>query len=189
MTDTCADLEAEHRNSPSKCTAYRTRFPDCACEACSVAPGLSPGPVSTDEILLREIRSREWLDPEIGGLKPAALSDVKDRGLSVHRLKHADRKELTARLASSPVAIVRCSDVKALTASQGSPERLFCIYDSAKPGDPAHADICQALVTPPGTARRDKLDKQLRFRLLELFQVVTLDRAYALADDGRDLSP
>jgi hypothetical protein len=78
---------------------------------------------------------------------------------------------------------VRCSDVKVLTASQAGTERLFCIYDSAKPDDPAHADICQALVMPPGTPKRDKLDKQLRFRLLELFQVMTLDRAYALADN------
>ena len=72
-------------------------------ESTTGATGISPGPVGDEEILLREILNPGHV---VGGaLKPAAISltDLKERGFSVHRLEYITRKsvedEINQRLA------------------------------------------------------------------------------------------
>lgn len=187
MSCSCAEIAAKPKSSSCKCDEFNERHPNCACEGCSVAPSLSPGPVRDDEVLYRVIRFMDWCDPSSGKLCPAAMSDVKGRGLSVKRHKLASAEELAAavqkhttpasdgRVQFVPlIAVADAASIRALRAEDGS--RLFCMYDTATEDERSHADVCQAYFTPPKSPQRKSHDKKIRKRLLDAFsRVETLE--------------
>ncbi len=133
----------------------------------------SPGVVNSDESVLRLAFHPIHFDSESQSLKPSAVSDVKDKGLSVDRLRYASREGCieTGRLRAArateagrqprgvhAVSTLRVKDVRSVV-TQG--ERSFAVYDTALEDNRAHADVCQ--LAPEGQAGRSA-----RSRLWEL---------------------
>lgn len=136
-------------------------------EGCSASKH-SPGPVQSIEHVLRLVINPIHVDPETGGLKPSAVTDVKDKGCSVERLAHTTMEDSIARgrqvaiskndaTPSGParsicgVANLSVEDIRKIKV--GNNARAFCIFDTALESNPAHADVCQ-VIAPRGQEAR-----------------------------------
>ena len=170
----CRDAFQEAAAAADPCRHLSQNQPGCVCEAESVSAH-SPGVIANTELLARLIYSPLHVDPTTGLTTELAFSDVKDKGLSVQRLTHATQAEVRAigakKLADDHargktdrqyLGIVT-ADVSQIRA-EAYPEaaRAFCAYDTAGPGDPAHADVCQTPTSPSAM-------KRARKRLRDLF--------------------
>ena len=124
-------------------------------EQTSAAPGISPGIVRDNEIVLRELLSPDHI--EKGLITPAAveLKELQQTGASVHRAKHAVAEEVRASVARRLEAR-RSQDpnrpcearISAPTAGQirgirieKTGEQIFVVIDTAEFGNPSHASI------------------------------------------------
>lgn len=142
-------------------------------EDTTAAPGISPGPVAGEEILVREILNPDHVVD--GEVQPSAISltDLRGRGLSVHRLRYVTQKfvedsieekltrtfqgklrvaEGVARFTARSIREIRDKDIQA-----------FVIIDSATQSNAGHASIYLSKV---GT--KDSLARGLRNKLLPL---------------------
>lgn len=123
----------------------------------------SPGIVQSTEQVLRLVINPIHVDPETGGLKPPAVSDVKDKGCSVERLTHTTTDDSIARgrkVASSKnltiqgghfrsiCGVINLSVEEIRQIKVGGNTQAFCVFDTALEGNHAHADVCQ--VAPSG---------------------------------------
>lgn len=137
-------------------------------ESKSAAPRYSPGPVQSDEILLRTI-----LDPhhfEDGILKAAAISlpDLEFKGWSVDRKRftslrrikifHEDRKRRNSKIKECYVIPVRADVIRFDT----NGIREFVVTDTAEYMKPHHATVL--LLTP---SMADSRKRQFRDKLLQ----------------------
>lgn len=170
----CLAFFEKHKNSGNNKVPTLQQEPDALGWERFTASSHSPGVVQSDEFVLRLAFQPLHIDPETRSLKPSAVSDVKDKGFSVDRLKYVSReasvesgrtqaveavalhgrtpRELRA-ISTLEVAVVRSLLVNEL--------RAFGVYDTARDDNMAHADVCQ--LVPEGQAGRSA-----RSRLLEL---------------------
>ena len=153
-------------------------------EHVSAAPGLSPGIVADDELLLREMFNPQHVRD--GKLLPSAISlhDLRSRGFSVHRMKYVSlafvKVSMEARLSrprkdepwkSEGVAKLDAREVRQLCVDD---EQAFVVIDTALKDNRGHASIYAA---EPG--KGDAYARELRFLLLPLLQHrMTVDEAF-----------
>jgi hypothetical protein len=162
----CEDFFREHSDDLEKCKALQDLpLGDVLAWESESASPYSPGPVTDDETLVRQILSPVHWDESDNSLKPTAFDDASNKGLSVNRLKAIGAKELEAR-AERRVAEhneanqllgrqrsfkcllhLNCGEVRAIAANDESERRAFAVYDTASQEDPSHADICQIVKT------------------------------------------
>lgn len=145
----------------------------------------SPGIVTPLESVARMIFSPLHIE-EDGTIKASAFSDVKDKGLSVHRLKFIEGKELEClgeTMASKANEAGRTKRdylgyVKAHTEEvhqlTGDEKRLFCVYDTANEAEMSHADICAVSLDEQKNPKLSKrvANKSRRKRLQKLFSTL-----------------
>lgn len=132
------------------CERVANAFPGCRCEAETIVPGLSPGPVGNKEILARFVTTEYW-DEQTGKVKSAAFAHAGTVGMSVTRLDHRSEEELKMQERSKDgepeprryvgYLLARCEDIRQIR-SDGP--QAFGTYDTAQRDNPAHADVCQA---------------------------------------------
>ena len=122
----------------------------------------SPGPVTDNEYLCRQVISPIHYDKETNTLAATAFDDASNKGLSVNRLCYVtgekvvqmanDRTEKYNELYPNKpqrtfVGSVHfsCRDIRKITITEEGkkPIRGFAIYDTANENDSSHADICQ----------------------------------------------
>ena len=172
MSCSCMELEAQYGQGDCKCTRYREKFPDCACEHESVSEH-SLGPVADSEVLVRTLFSEQQLDQD-GRLKPVYFRrEPATRGFSVDRvlvigpepLKSSKRADARYNGYLKFVATC-CNDIRHML--EGG-QRLFCIYDSATAENRAHADICQNLLVQPDTQNRKHRMMEIAWHLRSAF--------------------
>ena len=153
--------------------AYRDYFPDCACEEGSVSEH-SPGPVESDEVLVRTLFQDDVVDAE-GRPKPSYFRrDPTSRGFSVDRMRVVDPQTLMANKRADHrysgylgFLAARSGDVRALRSDDGT--RLFCLYDSATSDNKAHSDICQNVYFGPGVENRKNRMMEFAWQLRHAF--------------------
>ena len=119
----------------------------------------SPCVVEDDEVLCRHVENPTHFDASSRTIKPTFFDDASNKGASVNRLSHttiaAVQQRAQAKVAATnenpPLTGVRrligyttitASEVRAVFTSPSS-LRALGVYDTAKPDDPSHADICQ----------------------------------------------
>lgn len=170
----CPELFASLVNASDKARQIDRLAPECGCEVESVSP-FSPGPVADDKILSRLIFSPIHYDPVTQCIKEAAFEDGSNKGMSVYRQPHTTLAELQERgerkvekdritrpdrqlLGRIETRAGQARQIRSLLSGA-----RYCIYDTAKVDDPAHADLCE-------TAAPTKLErKQLRRELQKCF--------------------
>ncbi|KEA51447.1 hypothetical protein DT73_17180 [Mangrovibacter sp. MFB070] len=122
----------------------------------------SPGIISNEEYVCRQVFSPIHYDSDTGEIKSAAFDDVTNKGLSVNRLSCLDeagihqlgitkaendnvRKGNSERVylgfAKSNVNEIRRIIDK--FEDSDKEKRIFAVYDSSLADVPSHADICQ----------------------------------------------
>lgn len=123
------------------------------------ASEFSPGPTSHDEVLCRHVVNPTHFDPLNGTIKPNFFDDASAKGASVNRLNHttidAVRQNAQSRVdktnESPPntgareligYTTITVAEVRTVFSGDSS-RRALGVYDTAKPDDPSHADICQ----------------------------------------------
>jgi hypothetical protein len=148
----------------------------CGCEAFSLGDG-SPGPVEDPENLHLVISDPQSLLPDLT-LNPASLVQIDYAGLSVLRDRAADGEfeltisELKARSASTGKErfFHGVCTFTASTIRYNGVDRFLCIYDTAMPGKPHHADIFgpDLRAMSGGAISKSEREKQNRQRIKQL---------------------
>ena len=144
-------------------------------EHVSAAPGLSPGPVEDDELLLRELFNPQHV--RNGELLPTAISlkDLRLRGFSVHRMKYVTAEFVKASMEerlSRPrkgepwknegVAKLKALEVRQLRVDD---RQAFVVIDMAQQNNRGHASIYAAM-----PEKGDSHARELRNLLLPFLQ-------------------
>jgi hypothetical protein len=141
------------------------------CEACSVEPAFSPGPVEAIEILVRFVPALDF-DADTRTVKPSLFAHSGTIGMSVTRMNHLDSSELGLQEAARGYVGYVTAPAYDVRNLRSDGERLFAIYDTALPENKAHADICQAVFSQP----RSKLSEMRRQLQLVFDRVVSSTR-------------
>jgi hypothetical protein len=190
--DECRQLFAPEANDTNLADRIEEKFPKCECEACTVGVG-SPGPVTNNEALHRFTVSPRDIDPLSGTLRLTAFNKVFDNGLSVCRDVASDEEVISLtdeilgnragqqRKSVSAVYEASVKSVRLILDAEG--ERVFGVYDQSilrfnpeNPPVPTHAGIFQRR-PPKGVENRTALQKDLAYRLRELFEQGRLNLA------------
>lgn len=114
---------------------------------------ISPGPISNEEEVARQIFCPLHWDEEVGKLKPNFFDDASNKGLSSDRLSHATVAEIVERglkrqgekdTADKPykyrgLASLSVSAVRNITEGD---KRLLGVFDTAQTDNASHCDIC-----------------------------------------------
>ena len=144
-------------------------------EATTAAPGISPGPVADEESLLREILNPDHVVD--GEVKPSAVSltDLRDRGFSVHRLRYATRKHvedsIEGKLARPFQGRARGSEgvahftARAVREIRDNGKQVFVVVDNATWSHVGHASIYLSSI-----GMKDSLARSMRNKLLRLLE-------------------
>ena len=154
-------------------------------ETTTAAPGVSPGVVMDEEVLLREILNPDHVKD--GEIQPSAVSlqDLKKRGFSVHRLDHVTEaiveNSINKKLAKTVEGKQRVSEgVARFTARcvrdfSDDGNRVFVVIDTAKLSNNGHASIYLFDVT-----MGQSLARKMRGKLLPLLENrISLSQAFA----------
>ncbi len=145
----------------------------CGCEKIRLRD-ISPGPVLDNEAL-------HFLVPHPGAiidgkLTPAFLMQMNDNGLSVLRAHAADEEfrqsldELKVRWSPKARKFVGVASFLAARVRYDDSRRLCCVYDTALPGKPHHADIAGTVLKAESNTARKKLEMQRIKRFIDLVQ-------------------
>jgi hypothetical protein len=134
----------------------------------------SPRPVADSERIARFVFSPIHVGKK-GNLKPSLFSHVDEKGCSVQRDSIASDQELLALVQTflnsradyvwMGVVIGSCQEIRKVLAPGHwfVAKRTVCVYDTAEPDNPAHAEICR-------TCRIQEADRaELRAKLLRIF--------------------
>ncbi|MDR8090332.1 hypothetical protein KPB05_23010 [Burkholderia gladioli] len=174
----CKDFFLRHAGDSQKVKALQQVADALAWENES-ASDHSPGPVASNESVIRQVTHPNFVDDE-NKIKPIWFDDVMNRGLSTDRLsittvnevverarRRADERNAKPENAERQVTVhslgklsvekirrVRCGDVQA-----------FGVYDTGLAENPAHADVCQ-LVHSSQAAR------SVRYELFAMTELV-----------------
>ncbi|MCX7093676.1 MAG: hypothetical protein NTY50_09535 [Methylobacter sp.] len=160
----CIDFFSQNHRDPQICKLLQeVQVDKLLAWELEVATEHSPGPVSNEEFLYRQIWSPTHYDTQTNTLSPAAFDDASNKGMSVNRLKYTSEEQIF-QVASNRVAhynklnpdkpqrsfpgVVRfvCDDIRNITflpEEDSSPIRGCAVYDTAYENDQSHADICQ----------------------------------------------
>lgn len=111
----------------------------------------SPGVIANSEILARFVFSPIQIDKN-GKVKPNSFSHVHSKGCSIQRHSVAEDAEMQALVkqvlgkkdnyAWKGVLFGQCHNIRSIMADEAD-HRAVCVYDTANPGNPAHAELCQ----------------------------------------------
>lgn len=128
----------------------------------------SPGPISSQEEIVRQVHSPLHWDSEKAEVKLGFYDDLTGAGLSVNRLNHArastlsDDSERRAQDRGRSALGFICADVAyvcSLLMSEGQPSGA--VFDTANDNDISHADVC-------ATRGKTRLETRgLRYQLFE----------------------
>lgn len=145
-----------------------TRFPNFACEDCSVSEH-SPAKIEPDESVAFLTIHPIHYDEKTGTLSPIAFQQLTKNDLSVLRLAYATSSEfdfVASTLATGgsgkiPRSVERCCvvDVILIRAVKDESGRVFGVYDTAIEKQRAHASVF---------VRKDYLDKSKRLEARRL---------------------
>lgn len=159
----CREFFESVKDDPAYCKALQKHPEDVQLlwEA-ETASEVSPSPVTSDEVLVRQVIDPTHYDNVANSIAPTFFDDASSRGASCHRMKHI-KVETIKKMAEERVAIVNLDPPKtgirraigftklsALEVRNVFPESLpgrrgSAVYDTAKTDDISHADICQLL--------------------------------------------
>lgn len=154
----------------------------------SAAPGLSPGVVEGDELLLREMFNPEHVRDGKVIERAVSVDDLRIRGFSVHRMKYVDpawiKAAIAIRLAKPrPGGTWYDEGVARLAAGRVRKLRMdgrqaFVVIDTALEDNLGHASIFAA-----DSSIGRAYARKLRTLLLSLLQErMSVDDAYANVD-------
>lgn len=127
----------------------------------------SPGPVEDAEDLIRYWISPFHFNTATGQLKPTAFEDASDKGLSVNRSKFTTPEAVQAMAVdrvdewnkNNPTREQRtllgystftAGEVRSVMTDGSPPRRALGVFDTAKPDDASHADVCQLVKSNQG---------------------------------------
>lgn len=185
----CCEFFEDPNNADAKCEKLRTSHAIFALQwEGDSASSYSPGPVADQERLVRTMFNPIHLDFDGGKvkLKPGALMDAKDKGLSVDRNSYTSLDDIKARgLAKvakdnaagksngqrslGGLASVPCCDIRAIQSADGV--RWAAVYDTALPENNAHADICIIAKDVPSQRKAVSVLMDLCNEALEQFEL------------------
>jgi len=122
----------------------------------SSASDHSPGPVKNHERLFRQVVSPNQVDAAARKLKPSAIDDAANKGLSVDRATYKTRDEVVAEgrkraaeynsehVGAQPralFAVVNFDTAEVRSLADEAGQRLLGVFDTADCGNAAHADV------------------------------------------------
>lgn len=156
----CCEFFQANAENTQRCKALQaiSEIDQLAWETQS-ASALSPGPTVHDELLCRNVENPTHFDVLSGTIKPTFFDDASSKGASVNRLNHTTIA-VVRRNAQSKVDVVNqnppntgvrkligyttitVAEVRSVL-TDAPARRGLGVYDTAKPNDPSHADICQ----------------------------------------------
>lgn len=154
----CRDFFAWHACNPEIVKELQKRPVESLSWESATASDHSPGPVTQEETLYRQVVQPLHVDQETNTLRPVAFSDVANKGLSVDRLKHqsiesmldAGKRRVAGQVAASSaqdqrrlygLAELRVADIRNIVDAAG--RRAFAVFDTARCDNASHADVCQ----------------------------------------------
>lgn len=172
----CKEFFTIHQDDPQKCKKLQDLEDHIPphWETQGATP-YSPGVVTNDEILIRQLFNPTHYDEATRQPRPSAFDDVSNKGLSVNRLAyttlqaildkgHEKAKRDSANLLRGPRELIgHCEFLTAhLRAIKDEQNRqAMAVYDTAKSDDVSHADVC--------LVRKGKLvSRSIRHRLWEI---------------------
>lgn len=142
----------------------------CGCENYSVADN-SPGPVQDNEVLNYLVPTPEGRT-ENGHINPLFLNQVTVNGLSVLRDSAANSEfeltilELRPRWQSKQRELEGVISFKAKDVRYLGDARLCCVYDTALPDKPNHADLMATpLIEQDETVTNSELKKRKKVKI------------------------
>ncbi len=150
-------------------------------ERVTAAPGISPGPVENEEVLLREMYSPQHVqNGKVVSKRVFTLDDLA-QGLSVHRMKYtpsafikaAIRERLLAKekkgkpWTSEGVAVFTAEEVRKILWQN---EQAFIVKDTALLEHPGHASI-HAIIDVADPKKRDVYLRELRSDLTNIHRL------------------
>ena len=153
-------------------------------ESVSAAPGVSPGVVVDDEILIRELYNPNDISEKEVKNSAIPRQDLICRGLSCHRLEYVSKSivtELTERRLANKdgwqfVGLARLR-VRSIRSLQCNGRRAFVVIDTALEQNRSHASVFAA----DGLSTSKSQAKELRRILMPLFRdIVSLNDAFPL---------
>ncbi len=146
----CRGVHRRTYDDTNRVKAINDLAPDCACESRSMSK-YSPCIVSNHEVLARFVFSPIHCKKD-GTIKPAAFSHVYEKGCSIQRDTIAQPAEILAfakkclegrtDLVWVGVICAHCETVRSISIER-SERRAVCVFDTAEPSNPAHAELCQ----------------------------------------------
>ena len=162
-------------------------------EGCSAAPGISPGVVSDDEFLLRELYSPDQSEENTEKLSITAIpaKHLIESGFSISRQTFVQVETLNSLIAerlerprktepweSLGVARLNTKEVRDLRLRAKPDEQAFVVTDTATEDRPFHASIYAAKQNA-----KESHARQLRKILLPVLEArwMSVDDAYAIA--------
>lgn len=171
----CAECRAtfvalDEAVDPEKSRAVRLdeAQPECRCQAVSVS-AFSSGPVKDEETLIRILVAPQHVDKK-GRPRAAALSDAERGGLSVFRDAQAKDEEIRtvaeglvskarstngAKAGVFGVLLMQCAIVRSCR-GESDDAACYCIYDTALPDSPGHAETFQRVSDVAEPVREDR---------------------------------
>ncbi len=146
----CRGIHLRTKNNLRRVDEIDAAAPDCECEKHRMSAH-SPGPARDTEQLTRFVFWPLHMRSN-GQIKPALFSHVETKGCSVQRELRASGAELEslvsemlrrdAERAWRGVLLGACGDVRNIRVGD-SEQRAICVYDTALPANPAHAEMCK----------------------------------------------
>ncbi len=173
------------------------QFPECGCEKCSVSPH-SPGPISSEEKLIRLVVAPLHIDKKLQTPTVAALVRVHSTGLSV--VRHSASNDEIRSTAEKLIADVRQRNKGKMVGLHGvfmihsssiinwkttSGNRVFCLYDTGRSHSPLHAEIFYV----GDRSQKVAMATDLLARIKGTFEPVEIFRNGAFADLAPQLVP
>lgn len=147
----CCGINQRTRDDKRRVDAINTAAPGCACEKFRMSKH-SPYPVAESETLARFVFSPMHINKKTGAVLPSVFSHVQTVGCSIQRDSIAKfdeivtfvRNFLAARDDRTWIGVLsgQCQKVRDIKAGE-SGDRAVCIFDTAEPENPAHAELCQ----------------------------------------------
>lgn len=179
--ESCRQIFAEHEDNNRLADILEAAHQRCECEQYRVGQG-SPGPVASDEILLRIIISPRDIDLTTGTIAARPFEKAFNNGVSVCR-EIATNEHLLSLVEEgldwdaprSVLSVCRASAGSIRDIFDEARERVFCIYDQTVTRSdpsldpiPTHAGIFGRR-PPIKTKDRKRIQKDFAGMLRELF--------------------
>lgn len=177
----CAEFFTTHLSCSEKCKRLQKMTNELLIDwESQKAMPISPCVVKNEETLVRQLFNPIHIDIATKTLKPTALDDVANKGLSVNRLQYTTEENITlaantkaaqdnAKIDSpekkrglAGLSFIKCCDIRTIThVTNDCSYRAFAVYDTSLQNDISHADVCQIF----GGGKQ--VERSLRSKLFE----------------------